>query len=81
MMLSTKPVYNQLVTKVIAIDAKIPSTSTLVTKSKYDSHKQVLQKKNWICWQKDTQYWWAFQEGWLWLKLKPLKTEYPMSLD
>ena len=45
MMLSTKTAYNQLVTKVSAIDTKIPSTSTLVTKSKYDSDKQVVEKK------------------------------------
>lgn len=45
MMLSTKTAYNQLVTKVSAIDTKIPSTSTLVIKSKYDSDKQVVEKK------------------------------------
>ena len=32
-------VYNQLVTKVNFIDNKIPSTSGLVSKTQYDSHK------------------------------------------
>ena len=38
-------VYNQLVTKVNLIDNKIPSTSGLVSKTQYDSHKQGLDKK------------------------------------
>ena len=37
-----KTVYYKLVTKVNAIDAKIPSTSWLVTKTQYDSDKQDL---------------------------------------
>ena len=36
---------NQLITKVNAIDRKIPSTSELVTKTQYDSDKQSLQRK------------------------------------
>ena len=38
-------VYNQLVTKVNFIDNKIPSTSGLVSKTQYDSHKKGLDKK------------------------------------
>ena len=44
-MLSKKTVYNQLVTKVNAIDINIPSTSGLVTKTEYDLDKQLLEKK------------------------------------
>ena len=40
-----KPLYNQLVTKVNAIDTKTPSTSRLVTKRRYDSDKHALEKK------------------------------------
>ena len=40
-----KTLYNQLVTKVNAIDTKTPSTSRLVTKRRYDSDKQALEKK------------------------------------
>ena len=36
---------NQLITKINAIDRKIPSTSELVTKTQYDSDKQSLQRK------------------------------------
>ena len=36
---------NQLVTKVNAIDTKIPSTSGLVTKTEYDWDKQDLERK------------------------------------
>ena len=37
--------YDELVTKVNAIDTKIPSTNGLVTKKQYDSDKQGLEKK------------------------------------
>ena len=37
--------YDKLVTKVNAIDAKIPSTSELVTKRQCDSKKQGLEKE------------------------------------
>ena len=37
--------YHNLVTKVNTIDTKIPSTSGLVTKTRYDSGKQGLEKK------------------------------------
>ena len=40
-----KTVYNQLVTKVNAIDTKIPSTSGLFTETQYNSNKQSLEKK------------------------------------
>ena len=40
-----KTLYNQLVTKVNAIDTKTPSTSRLVTKRRYDTDKQALEKK------------------------------------
>ena len=36
---------NQLVTKVNAIDTKIPSTSGLLTKTQYDWDKQDLERK------------------------------------
>ena len=37
-------VYDKLVTKVNAIDTKIPRTSKLATKTQYDSYKQGLDK-------------------------------------
>ena len=37
--------YDHLVTKVNAIDTKIPRTSELVTKTQYDSDKQSLLEK------------------------------------
>ena len=40
-----KSVYDKLVTKVNAIDAKIPSTSEIVTKRQCDSKKQGLEKE------------------------------------
>ena len=39
-----KKLYNQLITNVNAINTKIPSTSGLFTKTKYDSDKQGLEK-------------------------------------
>ena len=39
-----KKLYNQLVTNANAINTKIPSTSGLFTKTKYDSDKQGLEK-------------------------------------
>ena len=38
-------VYNQFVTKLNTTNAKIPSTSELVTETQYDSGKQGLQKR------------------------------------
>ena len=43
-MLSKKTEYYDLVTKVNAIDTKIPSISGLVTKAQHDLDKQGLQK-------------------------------------
>ena len=40
-----KTVYGKLITKVNAIDAKIPNTNELVTKRQCDSNKQGLEKK------------------------------------
>ena len=40
-----KTVYNQLFTKVNAIDTKISGTSELITKPQYDSDQQSLEKK------------------------------------
>ena len=37
--------YDKLVIKVNSIDTKISSTSVLITKTKYDSDKQGLEKK------------------------------------
>ena len=37
--------YNQLVTKVNAVNTNIPNTSGLVTKTQYDLDKQGLEKK------------------------------------
>ena len=41
----SKTVYHKLVTKVIAIDTKTPSTSGLVTKTQDNSDKQGLKKR------------------------------------
>ena len=43
-MLSKRLVYNQLVTKVNAIDTKIPGTSGLITKAQDDPEKQNFRK-------------------------------------
>ena len=40
-----KTMYNQLSTKVNAIDTKITGTSELITKPQYDSDQQSLEKK------------------------------------
>lgn len=40
-----KTVYNSLVTKVYAIDIKIPRTGRLVIRTQYDSDKKGLEKK------------------------------------
>ena len=44
-MLSKKTVYDKLVTKVNAIETKIPSTSELVTKTQYGADKHGFEKK------------------------------------
>ena len=50
-----KTVYNQLFTKVNAIDTKISGTSELITKPQYDSDQQSLEKKTeQKDWQNDT---------------------------
>ena len=40
-----KVVYDKLVTKVNAVDTKIPTTIGLVNKTQYNSNKQDLEKK------------------------------------
>ena len=40
-----KAIHDKLVTKLNFINTKIPSTSTLVTKTKYDLEKQGLENK------------------------------------
>ena len=40
-----KTVHDQLVTKVNAIDTKLPSTSGLISKTQFDSEKWNLEKK------------------------------------
>ena len=47
--------YDKFVIKFNAIDAKIPITSALVTKKKYDSYEQCLEKKTEDVDRKDTQ--------------------------
>ena len=40
-----KAVYDKLIAKASIIDTKIPSTSRLVSKTKYDSNKESLQQR------------------------------------
>ena len=44
-MLSERTVYGKLVIKANAFDTKIPSTSGLVSKKRYDLERKVLEKK------------------------------------
>ena len=44
MVLSKKTVYDKLAIKVNAVDTKIPRASRLITKTRYDSDKEDLEK-------------------------------------